>query len=85
MAKRESGVLESMLLRTIDFYRAYGSGEITAIKSFWSQSQEVSCIHPLSPMAYGQEQVWNLWTEVVTQHGKPIDISCDSARFVRRG
>lgn len=53
------------------FYRAFASGDYTAMDALWATTVPVFCIHPGWPPVHGRDKVMQSWQGILTTPPRP--------------
>jgi hypothetical protein len=69
-------MLEAEVLEANEaFYRAFNMKDVAAMDAVWSQSGEVTCIHPGWNLLQGREKVMASWRDILTNPAQPKIVS----------
>ena len=76
---KESSIEAAVLAANASFYRAFSTGDFSAMDALWARRAPVACFHPATPALIGRELVIESWRQVL---GEPpsIVMRCDHAR-----
>ena len=61
------------------FYRAFKSGDLTAMARIWSMADGVACLHPGRPPLLGRTAVMESWNAILRVGGSPIEFRTTAA------
>ena len=67
--------IEAVTEANAAFYQAFSNGDLKAMRSLWSASDNIAVIHPGWPPLIGREQTMNSWSRLL-ENGSPGYISC---------
>jgi ketosteroid isomerase-like protein len=67
----EADVLEA----NESFYRAFNLKDVAAMDAVWSQSANVTCIHPGWNLLQGREKVMTSWRDILSNPAQPKIVS----------
>ncbi|HEX5370899.1 MAG TPA: nuclear transport factor 2 family protein [Dehalococcoidia bacterium] len=62
---------EALLAANDSFYRAFNQRDLEAMDMLWSQSAEVTCIHPGWNLLSGRESVMESWEAIMSNPEQP--------------
>ncbi len=58
---------EAILAANSNFYEAFEKGSAVNMEILWSNSENISCIHPGWPALYGQDDVISSWQCILNE------------------
>jgi len=66
---------EALLAANDSFYRAFNQRDLEAMDMLWSQSADVTCIHPGWNLLSGREDVMESWEAIMSNPAQPRMVS----------
>ena len=70
---------KAILFTNEAFYSAFNQQDLLAMRDVWSQSYEISCLHPGWPKLFGQKEVMESWEKILGS-GQNTEIVCKLPR-----
>ena len=70
---------KAILFTNEAFYSAFNQQDLLAMRGVWSQSYEISCLHPGWPRLFGQKEVMESWEKILGS-GQNTEIVCKLPR-----
>jgi len=75
----------SVLSANAAFYDAFQSCDVAKMKAVWSDSDDVTCVHPGHPLLSGADRVLNSWRALFASAGGMPKLEAQRQRVVLRG
>ena len=75
----------SVLSANAAFYDAFQSCDVAKMKAVWSDSDDVTCVHPGHPLLSGADRVLNSWRALFSSAGGMPKLEAQRQRVVLRG
>ena len=75
----------SVLSANAAFYDAFQSCDVAKMKAVWSDSDDVTCVHPGHPLISGADLVLNSWRALFSSAGGMPKLEAQRQRVVLRG
>ena len=75
----------SVLSANAAFYEAFQSCDVAKMKAVWSDSDDVTCVHPGHPLLSGADRVLNSWRALFASAGGMPKLEAQRQRVVLRG
>ena len=69
---------DAVLFANEIFYRAFAARDETALEDLWSDSEQISCLHPGWGPLFGREEVLSSWVAIIRNPESP-EILCHNA------
>ena len=74
----------SVLSANAAFYDAFQSCDVAKMKAVWSDSDDVTCVHPGHPLLSGADRVLNSWRALFASAGGMPKLEAQRQRVVLR-
>lgn len=74
--------VHALLEANAEFYRAFRTGDMTAMASLWAGDDDILCIHPGHATLQGVGPVLESWFDILAN---PPDVTIEQPRAVIRG
>jgi len=74
----------SVLSANAAFYDAFQSCDVAKMKAVWSDSDDVTCVHPGHPLLSGADRVLNSWRALFSSAGGMPKLEAQRQRVVLR-
>lgn len=84
LSSRRMSAEMSVLSANAAFYDAFQSCDVAQMKGVWSDSDDVTCVHPGHPLIGGADRVLNSWRALFASGGMP-PLRASRQRVVLRG
>ena len=69
---------DAVLFANEILYRAFAARDETALEDLWSDSEQISCLHPGWGPLFGREEVLSSWVAIIRNPESP-EILCHNA------
>lgn len=73
--------VDALLEANAEFYRAFRTGDMTAMASLWADDEDILCIHPGHATLCGRSQVLESWFDILA--GPPEVVSARPEVLIR--
>ena len=74
--------VHALLEANAEFYRAFRTGDMTAMASLWAGDDDILCIHPGHATLQGQGRVLESWFDILAN---PPEVTVEQPRALIRG
>ncbi|WP_416898440.1 MAG: nuclear transport factor 2 family protein [Minwuia sp.] len=58
--------MKALLEANAEFYRAFRTGDVTAMSTLWAEDEDIVCIHPGHAMLQGRSDVLSAWFDILS-------------------
>ena len=58
--------MQALLEANAEFYRAFRTGDVTAMADLWAPDEDIVCIHPGHAMLQGRSDVLSAWFDILS-------------------
>lgn len=66
------------------FYKAFEDCDLESMMQVWEQSEDIICIHPMSPRLTGMKAIVKSWTDIF-QYSPKVKIEINTQSYLRTG
>ncbi|MCB1876921.1 MAG: nuclear transport factor 2 family protein [Chromatiales bacterium] len=66
------------------FYDAFEAGDLGAMQAAWENSEDIACIHPVSPVLRGPAAVMDAWKQIF-EAGAGMSIEVHHHHWIEQG